>query len=62
MSSITENYQKLKKEVGDDVLLVAVTKTHPVEMLNEVIDAGAAGACIMSGFMRCPDPLEYIMI
>lgn len=29
---------------------------------NEVIDAGAAGACIMSGFMRCPDPLEYIMI
>ena len=41
MSSITENFQRLDKEVGEDVLLVAVTKTHPVEMLNEVIDAGA---------------------
>lgn len=41
MSAITENFQRLDKEVGEDVLLVAVTKTHPVEMLNEVIDAGA---------------------
>lgn len=26
----------------------------------DVIGAGAEGACIMSGFMKCPDPEEYI--
>ena len=26
----------------------------------EVIEAGAEGVCIMSGFMSCPEPAEYI--
>lgn len=25
------------------------------------LDRGAAGACAMSGFMKCPDPLEYLL-
>ena len=41
MSSIQDNFQKINKETGDDVLLVAVTKTHPADIINEAIDAGA---------------------
>lgn len=41
MSSVQDNFQKINKEIGDDVLLVAVTKTHPADIINEAIDAGA---------------------
>ena len=41
MSSVQDNFQKINKETGDDVLLVAVTKTHPADIINEAIDAGA---------------------
>lgn len=30
------------------------------ENINEIARAGAAGACIMSGFMTCENPAEYI--
>ena len=30
------------------------------ENYGSVISAGAAGACVMSGFMRCESPLEFI--
>lgn len=41
MSSVQDNFQKINKETGDVVLLVAVTKTHPADIINEAIDAGA---------------------
>ena len=41
MSSVQDNFQKINKETGDDVLLVAVTKTHPADIINEAIDTGA---------------------
>lgn len=41
MSSVQDNFQKINKETGDNVLLVAVTKTHPADIINEAIDAGA---------------------
>ena len=41
MSSVQDNFQKINKETGDDVLLVVVTKTHPADIINEAIDAGA---------------------
>lgn len=28
--------------------------------INHIVQAGADGACIMSGFMTCDDPAEYI--
>jgi len=30
------------------------------ENANELAKAGAEGACIMSGFMQCEDPLQYM--
>ena len=39
--SIADNINKLKKEIeGDGVLLVAVSKTKPAEVLQEAYDAG----------------------
>lgn len=29
--------------------------------INEIIDSGAAGACIMSGIMNCGNPKEYLL-
>jgi len=37
--SIAENIQKLKKEIPDDITLVAVSKTKPIEDLNQAIKA-----------------------
>lgn len=38
--SIKENLIKIKSSLPSDVMLIAVTKTHPVEKLMEVYDAG----------------------
>jgi pyridoxal phosphate enzyme (YggS family) len=38
--TIKENILELKKSVPPQVTLVAVTKTHPVELLQEALDAG----------------------
>ncbi len=38
--SIKENIQKLKQSLPSSVTLIAVTKTHPAEMIQEAIDAG----------------------
>ncbi len=50
MSFIKENLEEVRKKIGeaaeksgrcaDDVTLIAVTKTHPVEMINEAVDLG----------------------
>lgn len=50
MGTIAENLSEVEKKLTlaaqrsgrkrDDILLVAVTKTHPPEMMNEAIDAG----------------------
>lgn len=50
MSSISENIEAVKEKIAsaasasgrskDDVLLVAVTKTHGADMINEAIDCG----------------------
>lgn len=39
-SIITENYQKIKSNLPDNVQLVAVSKTHPTAMIQEVYDLG----------------------
>jgi pyridoxal phosphate enzyme (YggS family) len=38
--TIKENILELKKSIPTHVTLVAVTKTHPVELLQEALDAG----------------------
>lgn len=38
--SIKENLQKIKSTIPSDVTLIVVTKTHPVEKLMEVYNAG----------------------
>lgn len=30
------------------------------ENANKAVDVGAEGVCVMSGFMRCEDPLKYM--
>ncbi|MBP5647002.1 MAG: YggS family pyridoxal phosphate-dependent enzyme, partial [Bacteroidaceae bacterium] len=37
---IKENLDRIKSELPTGVLLVAVSKTHPAEMLQEAYDAG----------------------
>lgn len=39
-SPIAESYQKIKTGLSDNVQLVAVSKTHPKEMIREVYDLG----------------------
>ena len=39
--SVAENFQAIRDELGDKIILVAVTKNHGVEVMREVIDAGA---------------------
>ncbi|QBO59235.1 YggS family pyridoxal phosphate-dependent enzyme [Chryseobacterium salivictor] len=39
-SPIAESYQKIKTGLPDNVQLVAVSKTHPKEMIREVYDLG----------------------
>lgn len=38
---VSENYKSVKATVPDNVTLIAVSKTMPVEMLREAYDAGA---------------------
>ncbi len=38
--SLTERLQEVKASIPEDVTLVAVSKTHPAEMIREVYDAG----------------------
>jgi pyridoxal phosphate enzyme (YggS family) len=40
MSDIKKNIEEVKSNINDDVLLVAVTKTHSPEEINEAIDCG----------------------
>jgi pyridoxal phosphate enzyme (YggS family) len=40
-TSITENYQKIRQELPDNVTIVLASKTKSVEEIKEVIDAGA---------------------
>ena len=40
MADIKGNIEKVRSEMKDGVLLVAVTKTHSVEEINEAIDCG----------------------
>ena len=40
MSSITENWNKIKQSLPDDVTLVAVSKYHPANEIAELYDAG----------------------
>jgi len=40
MSSVIENYYKLKNEIPDDVKLVVVTKTQPIEKIKELYNIG----------------------
>ena len=50
MSHIEENLNEIREKIrisaeksgrtADDVTLIAVTKTHPVEAINEAIDLG----------------------
>ncbi|MBQ3433968.1 MAG: YggS family pyridoxal phosphate-dependent enzyme [Selenomonadaceae bacterium] len=39
--SVAENFQAIRDELGDKIILVAVTKNHGVEVMREAIDAGA---------------------
>ncbi len=39
--SVAENFQAIKAELNDKIILVAVTKNHGVEVMREAIDAGA---------------------
>ena len=39
--SVAENFRAIKAELGDKIILVAVTKNHGVELMREAIDAGA---------------------
>src|ERR1051326_1620915 len=38
--SVTDNLQKIKKEIPSSVKLVAVSKTHPSEKILEAYNAG----------------------
>lgn len=38
--SIQENYHKIKAQIPANVELVAVSKFHPVEKIQEVYDCG----------------------
>ena len=38
--SVAENLNKLKEEIGEEVCLVAVSKTKPNELIQEAYDAG----------------------
>ena len=38
---VAENFQAIRNELGDKIILVAVTKNHGVEVMREAIDAGA---------------------
>ncbi|MDG4951487.1 YggS family pyridoxal phosphate-dependent enzyme [Weeksellaceae bacterium KMM 9724] len=38
--SIEENYLRIKKEIPEDVTLVVVSKTHPVEAIQKIYDLG----------------------
>ena len=38
---VAENFQAIRDELGDKIILVAVTKNHGVEVMREAIDAGA---------------------
>lgn len=40
LSAVRRKIEQAKKESGQDVTLIAVTKTHPVEVINEAIDLG----------------------
>jgi len=40
MKEIAQNLQKIKSDIPENVTLVAVSKTKPVEMLQEAYDAG----------------------
>ncbi len=40
--SITENYQKIREEIPEDVSIVVASKTRTPEEIAEVIEAGAA--------------------
>ncbi len=40
MVDIKANLKKIRETLNDDVLLIAVTKTHGVDEINEAIDAG----------------------
>ena len=39
--SVAENFQAIRDELDDKIILVAVTKNHGVEAMREAIDAGA---------------------
>lgn len=39
-STISENFQKIKTNLPNNVQLVAVSKTHPKEMIQQVYDLG----------------------
>ena len=39
-SEITDNYKKISSKIPADVELVAVSKTHPVEMIQHIYDQG----------------------
>ncbi len=47
----------IKKEV--DIQVYALGGISP-ENAREALSAGADGVCVMSGFMKCADPFEYI--
>ncbi|MBQ6758749.1 MAG: YggS family pyridoxal phosphate-dependent enzyme [Selenomonadaceae bacterium] len=38
---VAENFQAIRDELGDKIILVAVTKNHGVDLMREAIDAGA---------------------
>ena len=40
--SITENYQRIRKEIPDSVTIVLASKTRTPEEIIKVIEAGAA--------------------
>ena len=39
--SVAENFRAISAELGEKIILVAVTKNHGVEVMREAIDAGA---------------------
>lgn len=38
--SLQENYHKITQQIPEDVQLVAVSKTHPIESIKEIYDLG----------------------
>lgn len=38
--SIVDNFKQIEKEIPDNVKIIAVSKTHPKEMIQEVYDSG----------------------